>query len=139
MNVPNEYLVAILKFCAVVQIGVAILNLFLPRLLNWHAELKKLSLLPREVFHVHLWFISLVLLIFGVMTWRFATDIANGSELIGRWLAASIGLFWGIRTVVQVTYYSSEHWRGKIPRTIAHVILLGMYFTLSASYIVAAL
>jgi hypothetical protein len=81
----------------------------------------------REVFQVHVWFISITLAIFGVMTWRFSGELASGSNEVAQWLAAGVGLFWGIRTVLQVVYYSSSHWRGKAGRTVAHVALLCIY------------
>ncbi len=55
------------------------------------------------------------------------------------WLAMAIGLFWGIRTVAQVAYYSSSHWRGKTAQTIAHITLLVMYGGMTACYGIAAL
>src|SRR6266568_8603379 len=110
MNVFSSQLPVLLQIAAALQLGVAVLNLFLIRLLHWREELARTPLLLREVFQVHVWFISATLAIFGVMTWRFAGEIASGHNLIAQWLAAAIGLFWGIRTVLQIVYYSSSHW-----------------------------
>ena len=43
---------------------------------------------------------------FAVLTWRFAREMATGTIPIAVWLAAAIGIFWGIRAVMQWTYYS---------------------------------
>src|SRR6476620_11291876 len=84
----------LLQTAAAAQIAVAVLNLFLVRLMKWEQELARIALLVREVFRVHAWFISVTLAIFGVLTWRFAIDMASGRELIGNWLCAGIGIFW---------------------------------------------
>src|SRR5262245_46963641 len=107
-----------LRTAAALQLAVALLNLFLIPLLKWKEELSRAPLLLREVFQVHAWFISITLTIFGLLTWRFATDLAAHTNAIGAWLAAGIGIFWEIRTILQVTYYSSSHWRGQFGRTV---------------------
>ncbi|MDA1045203.1 MAG: hypothetical protein O3C57_08275 [Verrucomicrobia bacterium] len=138
MSMFNENLFLMLKICAAVQIAVAILNLFLEPMLHWKRDIDGLPLLPRQVFRVHLWFISITLLVFGFLTWIFAAEFAAGSQSIGRGLAGGIALFWGIRTVIQLTYYSREHWWGKAPQTIVHIILVLAYGVLSTTYAYAA-
>lgn len=130
---------ALLQIAAAAQLGIAILNLWLPRLLKWETDLARIPLLIREVFHVHAWFISVTLTIFAVMTWRFASEMTGGTNDACRWLAAAIGVFWAIRTVLQVTYYSSSHWRGKPGLTAIHVTLLAVYGGFAACYLSAGL
>jgi hypothetical protein len=134
---PN--LVLCLELAAAAQLAIAVLNLFLPRLLNWKEELARMPLLIREVFHVHAWFISVTLTIFSALTWRFAAEMAAGTTPVCQWLAAAIGLFWAIRTVLQVSYYSSSHWRGRPGRTVIHFALLLGYGGLAATYLWAGL
>ena len=64
-----------LRIAAVVQLGVAVLNLFLIRIMNWEPDLARAPLLIREVFRIHVHFISITLAIFGVLTWRFAREL----------------------------------------------------------------
>jgi len=123
-----------LKIVAVLQLSVAVLNLFLPRILKWRKDLEQLSLLPRQVFYVHSWFISITLALFGILTFRFADQMALGTDELALWLAGAVGLFWGIRTIVQMVYYSPSHWLGKTDRTIVHVMLLLVYGAMSAAY-----
>jgi hypothetical protein len=124
-----------LRAAAALQLGVALLNLFLVPLLKWKEELARTPLLLREVFQVHAWFISATLTIFGIITVRFAADIASHTNAMGVWLAAGIGIFWGIRTVLQVAYYSSSHWRGQFGRTAIHIMLLFIYGGMAALYL----
>jgi len=128
----------VLLIAAALQIGVAFMNLFIVRLLNWREDLQRMPLLLREVFTVHAWFISVTLLIFGALTWRFAGGIGTGSAEIYRWLAAGIGLFWALRTILQIAYYSSTHWRGRADRTAIHFALLLVYGGFAATYLFAA-
>lgn len=125
-----------LQIAAAVQLAIAVLNLFLVRIFNWKEDLDRVPLLIREVFHVHAWFISVTLAIFAVMTWRFAAQMTTNPAC--RWLAAGIGCFWALRTVLQVTYYSSTHWRGLPGRTAIHVALLVVYGGFTFLYLLTA-
>jgi uncharacterized membrane protein YqjE len=128
----------LLRTVAAVQLAVALLNLFLVPLLEWKEDLARAPLLLREVFHVHAWFISVTLTIFGLITWQFAGELAAHTNAIGVWLAAGIGIFWAIRTVLQITYYSSRHWRGQFGRTVIHILLFFTYGGMAALYLWAA-
>jgi len=126
-----------LQIAGASQLGIALLNLFLARILGWKADLDRAPQLLREVFHVHAWFISLTLTIFAIMTWRFAAEMRTNPAC--RWLAAGIGLFWALRTILQITYYSSSHWRGLPGRTLIHIMLLLIYGGFAVLYLLTAL
>jgi len=127
-----------LQLAALGQLSIAVLNLFLSRILNWKPDVDRMPQLIREVFQVHAWFISITLAIFGIVTWRFAAELAQATNPIGTWLAAGIGLFWAVRFVLQLTYYNSSHWRGRVDRTIIHITLLVVYGGFAAAYLLAA-
>ncbi len=129
----------LLKIAAITQLGIAILNLFLVRILKWKPDLDRSPLLIREAFYVHSWFISLTLIIFAVMTWKFAPEIASGTNSVCTWLAGFIGVFWLFRTFLQVCYYSSSHWRGRVDRTLIHIACLIVYGGMALVYFIAAL
>lgn len=122
----------------IVQLSIAALNLGIHRILKWEADLARLPLLVYEVFRVHQWFISCILVIFGVMTLRFRHEMASGGSAPCAWLAACIGCFWLFRTFLQVAYYSSSHWRGKAGLTVIHVTCILVYGGMSLVYLVAA-
>jgi hypothetical protein len=139
MQTLNSFLPVLLQCAAVIQAAIALLNLFLVPLLKWRNDLARMPLLLREVFQVHAWFISITLTIFASMTWRFAAEMAGGANPVCQWLATGIGLFWAIRTVLQVTYYSSSHWRGQPGRTLVHLTLLILYGAFASIYLWSAL
>ncbi len=127
-----------LYIAAAAQLSVAVLNLFLVRIMKWEEEVARMPQLVREVFHVHAWFITITLAIFGVVTIRFAGELAAGTNSLGRWLAAGIGIFWLIRWLMQFFYYDSSHWHGKRAETIVHVVLIFLYGSLAGVYLLAA-
>ena len=137
MKLPNLEL--FLRLAALAQLAVVALNLFLIRIMNWRRDLDAMPLLIREVFQIHVYFISITLAIFGAVTWRFAREIASAAQPICVWLAIGIGSFWAIRSVMQWTHYSAVHWRGDRGRTLIHWMLFLGYAGFAATYFAAAL
>lgn len=135
MKLIEDNLVLILMAAAVGQLMIALLNLSLVRILGWKSELDELSPLLREVFYVHKHFISITLVLFGVITLRFADELSAGTNDLGRWLAMGIGCFWGIRAIMQWAYYSWEHWKGKPGRLLIHWILTVCYGACALVYL----
>ena len=90
-----------LFIAAAAQLVIAVLNLFLVRIMKWEEPVAQMPQLVRDVFHVHSCFITITLVIFGVVTMRFAGELAAGTNDLGRWLVCGIGLFWLIRWVMQ--------------------------------------
>src|SRR5580698_3341228 len=107
----NKLIETGLLLAGVGQCILALVNLNIIRIMDWKADMERMPLLVREVFHIHTWFISITLMIFSALTCRFAHEIALGNDPVCRWLACAIGLFWAIRATLQVAYYSSSHWR----------------------------
>jgi hypothetical protein len=139
MNLSNVILVQRgLRVAALAQLAVAILNLFLIRIMNWKPDLDRAPLLIREVFRVHVVFMSLTLSIFAVLTWRFAAEIAAAATPLAIWLATAIGLFWLVRSIMQWLQYSSSHWRGNVGRTLIHWMLFLGYAAIATAYFLAA-
>jgi hypothetical protein len=128
-----------LRLAALAQLGVVVLNLFLVRIMNWRRDLDAMPLLIREVFQIHVYFISITLAIFGAVTWRFAAEIASAAHPICVWLAIGIGSFWAIRSIMQWSHYSAVHWRGDRLRTLIHWTLFLGYGAFAAVYFAAAL
>jgi len=127
-----------LYIAAAAQLSVAVLNLFLVRIMKWEEEVTRMPQLVREVFHVHAWFITITLAIFSVVTIRFVEELAAGTNNLGRWMAAGIGIFWLIRWLMQFFYYDSSHWRGKRAETIVNIVLIFLYGSIAGVYLLVA-
>jgi hypothetical protein len=128
----------LLRLAALAQLGVAILNLFLIRIMKWERDLASAPLLIREIFQIHIYFISLTLAIFGTLTWRFASELATADQPLCVWLAMGLGAFWAVRSVMQWSHYSAVHWRGDRLRTAIHWMLFLGYGVMAAVYFAAA-
>ena len=135
----NKLIETGLLLAGVGQCILALLNLNIIRILDWKSDVERMPLLVREVFLIHTWFISITLMIFSVLTCRFAHEMAFGNEPVCRWLTCAIGLFWAIRATLQVAYYSSSHWRGIPSRTAVHIFLLVVYSGWAVVYLTAGL
>jgi hypothetical protein len=122
---------------AIGQILIAGINLRLEQVMGWAEELNRTDLLMRQVFRIHGWFISLTLLIFGVITAANADTMVAGTETTAVWLAGGIAGFWAIRFVLQFTYYAPEHWKGKRLETFLHIVLALTYLAFTATYATA--
>jgi uncharacterized membrane protein YidH (DUF202 family) len=127
-----------LRGVALAQFAIVILNLFLIRIMEWKPDLDRMPLLIREVFRIHVVFISITLLIFGALTWRFAPEIARTASPLAIWLAVAIGLFWFVRSIMQWLHYSASHWRGNTLRTAVHWALFLGYGAMATVYLAAA-
>src|SRR5438552_8619224 len=136
---PNHIsLDLLLRAAALAQLAVAFLNLFLIRIMKWKPDLDRAPLLIREVFRIHVVFISITLSIFAVLTWRFAHEIASATTPLATWLAGAIGFFWLVRSAMQWTHYSASHWRGNIGRKLIHWTLFLGYGAMAVVYLAAA-
>jgi uncharacterized membrane protein YidH (DUF202 family) len=127
-----------LRAAALAQFAVALLNLFLIRIMKWKPDLDRAPLLIREIFGVHVVFISITLSIFGALTLRFAQEIARAGSPLAIWLAVAIGLFWLVRSAMQWTHYSASHWQGHSLRTVIHWTLFLCYGAMATVYLAAA-
>src|SRR5437588_7497409 len=99
------------RAAALAQFAIAILNLFLIRIMKWKPDFDRAPLLIREVFRIHVVFISITLAIFAGLTWRFAHEIAGAASPLAIWLAGAIGFFWLVRSIMQRSHYSSRQLR----------------------------
>ena len=136
--INNSILDLALRAAALAQFTVAFLNLFLIRIMKWKPDLDRAPLLIREVFRIHVVFISITLSIFGALSWRFADEIARAASPLAIWLAVAIGLFWFVRSVMQWLHYSASHWRGNSLRTLIHWALFFGYGAMAVVYFAAA-
>ena len=131
-------LTMLLQVSAITQAALAIVNLFLVRMMGWKACLNQLPLLARQVFVVHGWFISATLVIFASTTWLFANEMAGRANASMTWFSSCIASFWTIRFILQWTYYSRSHWIGRPWHTVVHFGCSFFYGGWSLVYWVAA-
>lgn len=113
----------------VLQILLALAHVAFPRFFAWREELARLSLLNRQIFYVHNFFICLVLVLFGSLNLACADELLATGRL-NRAILAGITLFWSVRLLFQFFVYSPHLWRGHRFNTVMHCLatLVWLYF-----------
>jgi hypothetical protein len=123
-------LLQLLWIAGFVQLAIASANFFLPSKLKYRENLSRVSPIIRQIFVVHSVYIVGVVLLFAAVTFSFAGELASGHGL-GRFLAASIAVFWLFRAPVQLLYYDAtlrrENRWGDIAFTAAALFLTATY------------
>ncbi len=128
-------LIAALWIAGFVQLAIALANFALPRKLNYRENLARLAPMIRQIFIVHSGYIVGIVVLFAAITFGFAPELAGGRGL-GRFLAASMAVFWACRVPLQVFYYDPELRRRNRAGDVA--ITFALLF-LAATYAAAAL
>ena len=91
------------------------------RYFGWKEELERLSLLARQVFLVHNFFIALLLVLLGLGSLFYPETLLEPAPL-SRVLLTGILVFWICRMLVQWFIYDPAIWRGRRFFTFMHVI-----------------
>src|SRR5262245_44685652 len=102
----------------------------IPRYFGWKRELASVSLLTRQVFMVHHFFIGLLVAMLGLLSLLYADDLIQPTPL-SRAVLIGILVFWLIRLVFQFAVYDPAIWRGQPLYTRMHVL-----FSVLWSYVV---
>jgi hypothetical protein len=87
---------------------------------DWRREFAVVSLLNRQMMHVHTFFVAFTVGLMGLLCLTSAAELA-GTPL-GRRVALGLGVFWLARLLIQFFGYSASLWRGKRFETIVHVL-----------------
>jgi hypothetical protein len=131
-------LITALWIAGFVQLAIALANFVLPRKLNYRENLARVAPMVRQIFIVHSGYIAGIVVLFAAITFGFAPELAGGRGL-GRFLAASIAVFWACRVPLQVFYYDSELRRRNRASDVAiTVALLFLIVTYGAAALVHA-
>lgn len=97
-------LTAALWIAGFVQLTIALANFVLPKKLGYRENLARVAPMIRQIFVVHCGYIVGIVLLFAVVTFGFTADLVSGHGL-GRFLAASMAVFWICRVPLQLFYY----------------------------------
>lgn len=118
-----------LKIIGILLMFLACIHVIFPKYFDWKKNLAPLTLVNRQMMIVHTFFIALTVFLMGLLCVTSYTQIIE-TEL-GKKIALGLGIFWGIRLVIQFFGYSSKLWKGKAFETIMHIVFsfLWMYLT----------
>ena len=117
-------------------IALALLHLAFPRYFRWKEETAALSLLTRQVLHVHTFFIALTVFLMGLLCLTSAADLM--ATPLGRRISLGLAVFWGLRLGIQLFGYSSTLWRGKPFETLVHIAFTLLWAWLTTLFAMTA-
>src|ERR1700747_2936788 len=80
------------------------------RILDWRSDLAKLSLVNRQIFIVHCFYIALFLIMLGALS-TFGTSLLLEPHPLARVILASSAVLWGIRLYLQWFFFDRSLWR----------------------------
>ncbi len=122
-----------LKLAGASMIALALLHFAFPRRFEWKKELASLSLLNRQIFVVHCFFIALTVGLMGVLALVF-TDALLAPSRLAQIVTAGLAIFWTIRLAVQWLIYSPELWRGHRFNTAMHILFTAVWIYYAAVF-----
>ena len=114
-----EILTVWLRIAGAGLVLLAILHVPIGRQLKWSEDATRLTPVNASIFHVHTFFICLVLVMMGLPSLLEPRIFLDPSRA-GAWLTWSISAFWAIRLYFQWFFYQADLWRGKRVETVVH-------------------
>lgn len=127
----------LLRLSGVIMLLLVPLNLFdVPKRFAWKTEMAGLSLLNRQIFTVHAWFLCLMLGQFGLLALCLASSLLEPTPL-ARAITGGLAVFWLLRLVLQWFYYSPQIWRGHRFYTVMHGVFTALWTFLTVTFALA--
>jgi len=108
-------------------------HVFFNRYFGWDRELKSVSLLTRQIFFVHTFFIGLGVMMAGAGSFFYADALLRPGAL-SRALLAAMAAFWLCRLLAQFFAYDAAIWKGDRFRTFMHVAFGTLWVYVTAIY-----
>jgi hypothetical protein len=122
-----------LRIAGALLIMLAAAHIAFPRRFSWAEELPRLSLLNRQMFLVHCFFIVMLVASMGILSLVFTGTLVERTSL-AQLLTGWLCLFWSTRLVVQWFVYDRQLWIGNRLHTVVHVLFTGMWCYLAFVY-----
>ena len=119
-----------LRIAGAMQVALALAHLDFARRFHWREEFARVSLLNRQMFYVHTFFVCVVLALFGSLS-LLAPDVLLEPTRLARLVLAGIAAFWALRLYCQWFVYDASLWRGHTFQTVMHFV-----FTIAWIYFV---
>ena len=105
--------------------------------LQWKQDLAKLTLVNRQIFLVHCFYIALILVLLGILSLTLAESLLQPTPL-SRAVLCGITLLWAIRLYIQWRVFDPSLWRDNRAHRLVHFVLTTVWLYLTAVYGMAA-
>ncbi|MGJ8632776.1 MAG: hypothetical protein ACSHX7_02570 [Luteolibacter sp.] len=130
----SEFLTLLLRVAGAGLILLAVLHVPIGRRLKWGEDGKNMTAVNEQIFHVHTFFVCVVLVMMGLPCLLMPRVFLELSDA-GLWMAGSLAVFWGVRLFCQFFVYKADLWRGKRLETWLHCWFSFVWFSLAALFI----
>lgn len=115
----------------------ALVHIPIARRLRWREDARRLSPVNESVFHVHTFFICLVLVMMGLPCLLDPLVLLERTRA-SAWLAWSFAGFWAVRLYAQWFIYPRNLWRGFRMETTVHYLFTFLWAGLTALFAACA-
>ncbi len=122
-----------LKIVGALLLALGLAHSMFGRYFKWRKELAQLSLLTRQMFLVHSFFIALLVAMVGGCS-LFYTKALLGSGALSRVVLTGFVVFWLFRLVFQFFVYDPAIWRGRRFYTVMHVAFSTLWVYVVLTY-----
>lgn len=119
-----------LRAAGVLLLALALFHGVMPKRFGWREEMKNVSLLSRQIFYVHTFFIALTVGLMGVLSLFYAEELLKPSPL-ARGVLGGLSIFWLLRLAFQFFVYDASLWRGQAFETRIHWLFSALWFYLA--------
>jgi len=105
--------------------------------LRWKEDFARVSLVNRQIFYVHCFFLMLALVLMGLLSLFYTQDLLEPSPLA--WVVlVGLSVFWGVRLLFQWLVYDRSLWHGQPLNAFFHWFFTAVWSYLCAVYGLAA-
>lgn len=125
-----------LKIVGGLMMALAASHAGMPRYFGGSEELARVSLLTRQIFWVHSFFVCLVLAMMGAGS-AFATGSLLDRTPLARLVLGAFAVFWAVRLAFQWLVYDRSLWVGDRFRTFVHFAFTALWIYFMTVYAIA--
>jgi hypothetical protein len=136
MTTASQTLLVHLHIVGIVMAWLVVVNLCVPRRFHWRDEMARLSLLNRQIFEAHAFFLVLTLALFSALLLTCGEALLEPTRL-SRAMLIGLTIFWSLRMVMQWAFYSPAIWRGHRFNTVMHYLFSAIWIYVSSVFAAA--
>jgi hypothetical protein len=129
----TDLLPPLLRIAGAGLILLAFIHIPIGRRLGWREDGKRLAPVNEAIFHVHTFFICLLLVLMGLPCLLEPAIFLSPSRA-GAWISWSFAAFWGCRLYFQWFVYPVALWRGKPLETRVHFAFTIIWLALTSVF-----
>ena len=126
-----------LKVVGALLIILALSHSFFPKYFSWKQDLHSMSMINRQMFYVHSFFIALIVLLMGILCLTSSQELLKTN--LGKRICLSLSIFWMARLFIQFFGYSPKIWKGKNFETGMHILFSIFWIYLTVVFVLCYL